>query len=324
MKVFFLGGTQSNSGPSNVNKNIIENASERICYLKSRNKWLRYIEAILKVSLTQVTVVSGVSRIGRVCIAYGKLLGKKSAFIMHGCGAYEVIVNDQTNHQKGVEQERYLMKHADLLLPVSEKFMFWVQQRYPEYAYKTKYLYNGIDVHALNGTGTAKKVPGSIAASGADRGVKNNLVVAQAVEKMDGRAYLDVFGHIYHSAPAGFQHTKYVGPVSHNEYMRRLGETEVFVLNSIFETFSISAVEALQCGCSVLLSEAAGITGILELEENDLIHDPMDEEEIRRKIEYLLENPNNNRILSKLDPEEYSWKKQVERLEDLCMTLLKH
>ena len=159
-------------------------------------------------------------------------------------------------------------------------------------------------------------------ATGADRGVKNNIVLVQAIEALEGKAELSVCGAIYHGVPQGLRFSKYTGVIPHGQFVEKLSCTELFVLNSIFESFSLSAIEALMCGCSVLISEVAGVTDLLALEETDIIHDPMDVEEIRSKIEYLLAHPNNERILSSLDIEEYSYPRQVQKLEAMCRELV--
>jgi len=146
--------------------------------------------------------------------------------------------------------------------------------------------------------------------------------VAQAIEKMNGRAKLEVYGLIHNSAPEGYTQTAFLGIVPHDQYMQKMAEAELYVLNSVFESFSISTIEALLCGCSVLVSEAAGVTDLLELEESDIIHNPMDADEIEKKIEYLLKNPNNERLVSKLDLKAYSYEKTVERLTELCAELV--
>lgn len=49
--------------------------------------------------------------------------------------------------------------------------------------------------------------------------------------------------------------------------------------------------------------------------------DPMDENEIANKIDYLLENPNNTRLMSSLDFNRISYKAEVEKLENYCNQL---
>ena len=323
MKILFWGDTAGEGGPNYVNRGIVKELTPNFRYVARKNKYVRFASAAAKCLFCDVTVVSGLSKQAMLLSGIAKAFGKKVVYIMHGCVAYESVVNLQSGTEAALKQEEYLLKNADLLLPVSKKFRNWVQNRYPQYAHKAKYLYNGIEkTWPDEAASECPKIKGSVAASGADRGVKNNIVVARAVERMNGKAMLTVYGTVYHKAPEGFRYAKYVDRIPRSEFFGHLRQTELFVANSIFDTFNLSVIEALQCGCSVLVSEAVGVTDLLALEENDLIHDPMDEDEIGRKIRYLLENPNHHRILSQLDLEQYSFQKSVERLEKLCTELI--
>lgn len=317
MKILFFGGTKGSSGPDHVNRRMVENLTERFRYVKSASRCLRAAEALEKCVFSDVTVVSGVSALGCMLMALAGLLGRKRVYIMHGCAAHEAKTDGLKNVDACLRQERYLLEHADLLLPVSEKFRDWVRSRYPRYAEKTKHLYNGIDKSPVL---PSKKKAGSVMASGGGSRIKNNAVAAAAVESLSGELRLEICGSgLSEDTP----NVRYLGQLSHEAFLEKLGETEIFVVNSIFESFSIAAVEALSCGCSLLISEAAGVTGLLTLEENDIIHDPMNAGEIKEKLLHLHTHPNNRRLLSGLDFERWSYAQSVARLEKLCADLIK-
>lgn len=322
MRILFGGEVKGNSGPSNVNRSIRANFTESFTGIDSRNKYRKTLEGLGKCLRCDVVVLSGVTRFGCILLGIAKIFRKKTVFIMHGCGEYEVELNHIQGMEKGLRQEQFLLQNADLLLPVSRKFMIWFQERYPQYADKTKYLFNGIDTELLQSLTVGQKKAGTAAAAGGSQILKNNQIVAQAVEELGGSVRLNIYGPWQTAAPA-FQHSCSRGHIPHGDFIAQLKETELFILNSLFETFSIAVIEALLCGCSVLVSEVAGVTDLLALEENDMIHDPMDVEEIKRKILYLQENPNNERILSQLDLNEWSYRKSVQRLEQLCAELVK-
>lgn len=323
MKILFWSGKLGNSGPPNVTKQYLRhlNASFDTVYCKS--KYGELLEGAWKLLFADVVVVSGVSRKGCLLVGLAQLLRKKSVYIMHGCAAYERLINETSGLDHWLKQEAYLLKNADLLLPVSQKFMYWVQEHYLQYAYKTKYLFNGIDKELLPQYAGVEKIPDSIIAAGGDRKQKANYVLADAVESMGGNAWLCIYGGLSQPAPNyRYQHVKYMGKIPQQQFTQRMAQSSLLVLNSVFEPFSLAAIEALMCGCSVLISEVAGVTDLLTLEETDIIHDPMNVDEIKSKIEYLLEHPNNERILSKLDIEEYSYPRQVQKLEAICRELV--
>lgn len=322
MRILFYGGRYCNNGPDNVNKGIVKNLSDSFYYTKITNKYLEFVEAVWKLLFCRVVVVSGVCRKGCLLTGIARKLGKKSVYIMHGCAEHETKLNGIQLAETERKQAEYLMKNADLLLPVSRKFMLWVQTHYPQYADKTKYLFNGIDITAFAHISHGVQRAGSVAVSGGMSPLKNNLIVAEAVEMLEGKAFLEVYGSEETGAVDGKRHSCLAGKLPNADFLQQLSTTQLFVLNSVFETFSLAALEALVCGCSVLLSEIAGVTDLLALEESDIIHDPMDVEEIRSKIEYLLEHPNNGRLMAKLDLNKYSFAKMVERLEDICADLV--
>lgn len=322
MRILFWGDTDGNNGPFNINKGIVSNLTEAFLTVKRRGKYRDFIAACWNLLRADVLVVANVSRKGSFLGAAAKSLGKQLVFIMHGCNRYEAEQNHITYSDSRQEWEDSLLKNADLLLPVSKRFMYWVHDYYPQYIQKTKYLYNGIDGRIFNSTFIGQKKAGSVAVYGGLTPLKNNLPVLQAVDALQGRVSLTVYGTANADGTIEGNYTWKFGKLPHDQFLQELADTQVFVLNSVFEPFSISVVEALACGCSVLVSEAAGVTGLLALEETDIIHDPMDVEEIRVKMEYLLDHPNYERLYSQLDIEEWTFEKMVQRLEQHCRELV--
>lgn len=320
-KILFVGDFKDNSGPSNVNKKLKNCFTSEFRIIGDGNRYIRVLKAIFKVLFSQIVVVSGVTRMGCFCVKTAKALRKKTVYIMHGCDEYEQKLNGVTETSDGVRFERFLMENADVLLPVSKTFMNWVKERYPKYANKTNYIFNGIDVPTKEFKNIPKQ-PRSIAVSGGDMPRKNNIPVVKAVEGMGESITLTVFGAIEHSGIKESSSVVCKGALENDVFLRQLAEKEIFILNSLFESFSLAAAEALMLGCSVLISQHAGILDILELEESDIIFDPNDESEIARKIKYLFENPNNRRIVDKLQLDEYSWESSVKRLKTICAELV--
>ncbi len=320
--ILFVGDCRSNAGPANVNKELIPHLGDQYVFLQAKKSYIRMAELACKLRGSSVLVVSGVSRIGTVAMKLAKVLGVRSVYMMHGCAAYEEELNGSSEKSAVmIRRESQILENADLLLPVSARFSQWVKERYPQYAHKTQYLYNGLQKPDFQ-LPQEPKIPGRIVSAGGDRNSKNNAVLCQAVEGMHGEATLAVCGKIHN--PAGIvpgQHTWYQDLIPQEDFYRELNRAELFVLNSVFEPFSLSVTDALNCGCSVLVSDRAGIADLLELEEADVIRDPMDAAEIQQKIQYLLQHPNQKRIASRLDYDAWSYEKQAQKLTDLCIRL---
>ena len=316
MNILFYGRTQSNSGPDNVNRAYYNHLPDRFLRGEPGGGIPGLLRDLNKLLQCRVLVVSGLSRKGCILTAAAKLLGRKTLYMMHGCAEFEQKINRQSG-KAPVRQERCLMKHCDRILAVSRRYRDWLAQRYPQYAGKLDSLNPGIPELPPRDW-EESRIPGSIMAAGADREIKNNLPLARAVEELDGTFQLEVCGAGYHGDPfAPFQHTRYLGLLPQAEYWKKLRQTEVFVVNSSLESFGLSALEALSCGCSLLISANAGVCDLLELEETDIIRDPLDTEELKNKLTWVHHHPNHARLRAR----KWTHADAAAELEAICIRL---
>ena len=144
-KFLFVGGTNGNTGPANVNKGIVANLSDAFCIADSVNKVKKYINAFIGVVRCKVIVVSGMSKVGVCAIKLAKLLNKKTVYIMHGCYEMECALNESAVDENSLQMEQYILHSVDLLLPVSERYSQIIQEKYPFCKGKTAYLHNGVE-----------------------------------------------------------------------------------------------------------------------------------------------------------------------------------
>lgn len=320
-KYLFIGGTDGNTGPSNVNKGIVASLTSSFYVADSKNKVAKYLSALVNTFRCEVVIVSGMSKVGVYAIKLAKLLNKKTIYIMHGCYEIETALNEAVVDANSIQMEQYILHSVDLILPVSKRYSQVIQSKYPYCKGKMAYLHNGVERIAFD-YGRESRERGRIIAVGGDRKLKNNIVVANAVAKLDDSKKLMVYGHLYHpdNLPKG-NNIEFKGLVSQEQLYREMSQSELFVLNSTLESFGLTVFDALQCGCSVLVSNAAGALDILNVTEHDVIYDPMNENEIAEKIDYLLQHPNNERLMKDLDFNKISYKEEVERLEQFCRKL---
>lgn len=320
-KFLFVGGTNGNNGPANVNKGIVANLSDAFCIADSVNRVKKYIDAFIGVVRCKVIVVSGLSKVGMYAIKLAKLLNKKTVYIMHGCYEMECALNESAIDENSLQMEQYILHSVDLLLPVSERYSQIIQEKYPFCKGKTAYLHNGVEKIDLE-QGKIQREKGRIIAVGGDRKLKNNITVAKAVGKLGVDRVLTVYGHLYN--PKNLPQDKNIefkGLVPQTQLYEEMQKSELYILNSVYEPFALSVYDALLCGCSILITNVAGALELLNVTEHDVIYDPMDEKEIADKIDYLLTHPNNERLMRGLDFEKVSYKAEVEKLENYCNQL---
>lgn len=312
MTVLFWGECDLPNGPGNVNRGFQTHLSRNFLRPGHRNRYLRLLQGMGMLCASRVLVVSGVSRQGCILAGLAAILRKKTLFLLHGSALRESRWHP---NEKLRRQEAFLMERADLLLTVSRTFRDWIVQIYPQYREKVDFLYPGVDFPPER---ERTPIAGTVAAAGGDGGIKGNDILARAVRHLPGTR-LTVFG----PATPGTEQDGlcYTGRLPRERFWQALSRTELFVVNSHFESFSLSALEALHLGCSLLISEHAGAAELLPLWESDVIHDPKDEQELARKIGHLLRHPNNRRLREGLNWEALSWETACKTLEQFCAQL---
>lgn len=330
-KVLLCGEYRFNAGPSNVNRDIIENADGKIAHIKSRNRFLKIIEMLWKALSHDVIVFSAAAGYFYFLKPIIQVMNKKSVYLMHGCIEYENDVNQLDVDDKVLEFEKIILNETDLILCVSENYMKWVQSRYPELKNKTYFLNSAIDLNMYNSRHLNEKNikrTANIIVTGGDRPQKNNLQICEAAEIVSEKSLkqveLSVYGRCYHDNKvfSKFPHTRYKGMVSQEDLYCAMRNSDVFVLNSLVESFGLSVVDALANGCSILITESAGITSLLNLQECDIIYDPNNSNEIAEKLIHIVQHPNNSRIMDSINSNYSSWKKVAERLYKICDCLI--
>ena len=330
MKIVFCGDLSQNNGPANVNKNLYKYCDFKFIDTKQKNKVLILISFVLSLFNNKVYIFSCNYRVNYFLFKLAKFFKKKTIYYMHGYAGFEAIVNKTEKPEKSIKRENYVHNNSDLILTVSENYMKWFLEEKPEYINKTYYLTNGInidDYKDIKNTEKSQKNSNSIAVCGANRAIKHNGIIASAVNKLCKKGYkcsLNIYGYVYPDGDAIKDNDNVIerGRIPQQELFKELKKTNLFIVNSIQESFGLSIIDALMCGCNVLISKNSGIISILDLQENDIIYDIDDMNEIQRKIIFNLEHSNNKRILDSIDFEHYSCQNSAKRLEKIAQCIL--
>ncbi len=330
-KIIFCGDLTQNNGPANVNKSLKKYFNYTFIDTKSKKRIYSIFCFFKYLPQSSVVIFSSNYRINNYLFRIAHLFRKKTIYLMHGYSGYETVINKTKNPNRAIKLENYILKHVSVILIVSERYKDWFLEQRPEYKHKTHFLTNGIDIEIFNNIKIKKenesKVNNDIVVCGANRIIKGNDKVAQAVSLLNKENHLcnlAVYGYMY---PKGVDITenesiKVYGRVSQEELYRALSKSKLFVLNSLMESFGLSVIDALMCGCNILVTKNAGITSIMTLENNDIIFDPNNIDEIKEKIKYNLKHNNNERILKSIDFEHYSWQNVAKRLEIISERLI--
>ena len=115
----------------------------------------------------------------------------------------------------------------------------------------------------------------------------------------------------------------YIGMIPHEQILTYMQQSALYIQNSVFETFGIAPLEALLCGCNLLLSCHTGALSIIPgALETDIIYDPYDIDEIANKILTLLHNNNQKRLISSINFDTSSPSYRVYELLTLINSLI--
>ncbi len=323
IKIFMVGDFYSNTGPAIVNKNFRKSLKSNALYSLRKTKFGRIIEFSVKVLFCDAVCFCSFSKLNIFGIKLSKFLGKLTFYIMHGYIKEESKINNEKNNAK-VQMEQYILNNVDSVFCVSKKLCDYMKN----FKYNTNfdYIYNGIDWNNI--TLDEKKKKMQIMSTGSDIPRKKNMVICRAIELLNSQRNEKIKyvllgknnGHIDDFLKYDF--VEY-DEVNYDECLQKMSESILYIQNSEFETFGLAVVEALANGCNLLISNNVGASGIMTLNDDDIIFNNNDEQEIAKKIENVLKHNNNKRILESIDKDKTSIesrsKELVEKISDLVI-----
>jgi len=96
---------------------------------------------------------------------------------------------------------------------------------------------------------------------------------------------------------------------------------DAFLFPNDQQTWGLAVLEAMACGCPVLVSRGAGVHEILTDQVNAVLFPPRDPVELANKIEALVKNPGQRYEMAqngmRLARETYNWSHFAEQIESV-------
>lgn len=324
-RIFFSSPYSGENGPSEVNRNLVENFPDSVSVLHSQNRYLIRLETIIKIFWCRVLIISALGQKDYE-VRLAKSLGKKIIYIMHG------FAEDDSEYLKA--RQDYLFPRADLILCVSEPFKNQVALKYLELTSRLGVLTNGIAWEKINDEIKNIKVPrdnNEIVLIGGGRVIKKNLNICRAIQRIN-----DQTGSNYHVSVYGqkletdescdiekIPCVSFCGLIPHEELLRKFSMSNLFVQGSSTEPFSLGVVEALACGCNLVVSQYVGALSVISaIKKEEIVFDPDDIEEITERILWVLGHPNNERLLNSIDREQTSLKVASRKLIEMAKNVI--
>lgn len=324
MKVFFIGAQYSDNSPAIVNRTLLRHLPASIYTpIYPGHGIKRRLSSYLNILLCDRVLISSIY-LSSSEVKFIKLLGKKIIYLMHGSYASETGKKHST--------ESLIHKYADKIVSVSRVHAQMIKDEFPQYADKVVEWFNGVDWEEVDtirrNFDKSGRDPDKIVLFGGGRHMKGNLEVAQAVEQLNNEKglnlHVDVYGapddSDYSTRIANIPCVNFKPLIPHNQINHELAKASLFIVNSKFETFSLALIDAIAVGCNVLFSQFVGAKDIIDGKNSrDMIMNPHDIEELKDKIYYVLDNPNNNRLNASIDRDKTSWRTRAGELHQIVM-----
>lgn len=324
MRILVVGDYRTGTGPANVTQSYLEYLPADTMKLKHTGKGMRVLEILGKVLLADVVLCSGYSGQNIVTMKWAHFLKKPVAYLMHGCVEHENAINGVPDSKMN-HIERETLRLTDMIIAVSAQFAAWLWEHYPEYMDKIEFVSNGVSWNEL-GTLDADvtREPDRIMSIGGGMPRKMIRYICEAVDHLNRTEQMNlkltVIGDTGYDTKEinSYSFVENKGLVSFDETVKLLHQSRLFIQNSCFETFGLAPLEALACGCDLLLSDKIGARFIIKgLKEEDLIHDYSNRDEIADKIKSILQHGNQERLQASIDKESTSWEARTTQLLEL-------
>ena len=317
-KIFLVGDIITDTGPGVANRILFNGLSESKTYLiKSSNQkslLKRILELPLKIKSSNIILICSFSKINYFVIKLAKIFDKKIVYLLHGYVEYEERINLTSNKDeldKIHKLEQNIFINADKIVCVSKKCMEQMKLMQIEFKDKFDYIYNGVLLDEINYKDYQKN-NGSLVITTIGGGMvrKNIISICQAIQfinenkLLDKKIILNVIGPQYteHKRIINYNFVNYFEKLSHEEVLNILKNSNMYIQNSIFETFGLAIIEAYKCGCKILLSEVCGCIDCFEgLKDQNIILLTDNEEKIANKI-IMTNNEVQNITLKDLSP----------------------
>lgn len=108
-------------------------------------------------------------------------------------------------------------------------------------------------------------------------------------DRYDHAYYLELKEQVSHLALT--DRVAFLGTVTEPELVANYQSADVFVFPNHNQTWGLAVFEALACGTPVIVSKSAGAHEVLDDGRNALLVDPLNPQEIAKKIALLIEQP---------------------------------
>jgi len=206
------------------------------------------------------------------------------------------------------------LKHADYIVAVSYSLLDQMNGLYGPFS-QCKCIYNARDAGDFY-TGRKKDMIFSMGRLWDE--AKNIASLCENSSRFSWPVYVAGAGDI----PSESGNVTFLGPLTQPEVAEWLSRARIYVMPARYEPFGLSVLEAALSGCALVLGDLRTLREVWG--SAALYADPDDPEELRRRIQSLIQNPSLRRLMTRKAGEKarsYSPRRFAGRYADLYREL---
>ena len=320
-RMYWIGDMQGNSGPAIVNKSYFNYLKDDFVFCKKNGKLYRIFHFFLHLLFMKTILVSGFSALNYYFIIIAKFFHKRTIYLMHGYMTLEMKYQ-ATFNKKMMLIEKKLLFSVDKIICVSGFFCKYMKEELPAISNKFTFVNNGIERFCCENDIDSYSHDFVIISTGGGVKQKNNLKVCEAISMLhDKNIKYIVIGNegIDGSKIKQFVFVTFFDNLPHSDVLKQMQRSNLYIQNSYFETFGLSILEAVQCGCDVLISRNIGVKDVLnDLKQEDFIDDNNNIFEIAKKIKNKLNTYKKHQTKKYSVNDKYLWYNSSKELLKKC------
>lgn len=193
---------------------------------------------------------------------------------------------------------------------------------------KIDVVYNGVDTDLFYENGNDKNYGLFVGSFVKQKGIE---ILIESVKDLDFEFILIGDGELFKNFSdkinnEGIENIKLLGKKNQNETAEYIRNCSFLVLPSISEGLGMVLLEAMACGKPVIGTKVGGIPELIKDEYNGFLVPPNNPDELRKKIEILI---NNNELRKKIGKngkefsKNFSWENTAEKIDRIYNSMLK-
>lgn len=236
------------------------------------------------------------------------LFKAKFVLTVHDTLDFQLLNLDSFNQKKSYFVKRLLVRFSDLILIYNLIDLELLKRKYPKKNFSL--IKNGVESELTNLNNDGKNRSIVLFAGGKDNSYKGLNFLISSLNKTNTKPRLIKCGY---ARRKNYSQNDF-GELAPKEFFNMLIKVSILIVPSKYDSFSITALEAMSVGTPVILTENCGVSKYLSNGEGCFIVKYGDEESLSEKIDLLVSDSvvwNDLSTKAKITAMNFLWSKII-------------